>query len=643
VRIIPRSATSTVLLKGGEPPTNNPPVWDSQPLIYFSEGISSDYNMNDITSDPDSDPITFSMNTGTVALPTGVTWTAFTGILAYNGIAGPDVTSGHIITLDDGEDTTDSNAFNITIAPEGSAFPRVGSLRHNSRVYGEDNSDGEYDREHIAAHDGVMLGMFYNGPWDSSSAADYPGDPGGTNGWLSRDAIVDDLLTRNPNLIIYDYVNVMESGLTGASQIKADFLDSMTGPNGSDGWVYKPIAFTTQTFTDANKYSTWPNTYNTNITEYAVGPAPDYFSYPEWFATFVKEKHMDPIISNPGKVHIYFDVVLNRPKKAGTDMDGNEDEDDCNNHWDPLDSEHVAHNGGQSVELSRQWRQGQADCINKVKSYQSDLLITVETPGNNFGGWPRGYNSVDPEDAPAMMTEYVDLVHGGFMTGQTGDQGLWPEGSWPISGIANNGEKALNQDATAGFRAALNAYTYIMDNTMDPKHVFNDWGCVLTPYLDPRHPSPEGNTIETSEPTGAGTAWNCFRVGSCMTLLDNGLISIVGKPGGNGNSSPWFDEFGFHNTGTTGLSPKWLGQAVDGVQRTARQGSNIFIREFDNGWVVVNSDLDGSATSIDISVFGSPGSVKRINGVQDPSHNDGSTVTEDFDLDPIDGIWLEKV
>jgi len=96
------------------PATNNPPQWDSQPSLIFVFGTASSYDMDDISSDPDLDSITHSKNA--TALPTGVTWTAATGVLSYDGVGASTTSSGHIFTLDDGLDTTDSDSVSITIA-----------------------------------------------------------------------------------------------------------------------------------------------------------------------------------------------------------------------------------------------------------------------------------------------------------------------------------------------------------------------------------------------------------------------------------------------------------------------------------------------------------------------------------------------
>jgi hypothetical protein len=112
-----RQLTNLIVAPNASPPINNPPVWDAQPstVSTFIQGSASSVDFDDISSDPDMDPITHSLNTGVASLPTGVTWTPATGVLSYDGAGVAAVTTGHIATLDDGSDTTDSNSFSISI------------------------------------------------------------------------------------------------------------------------------------------------------------------------------------------------------------------------------------------------------------------------------------------------------------------------------------------------------------------------------------------------------------------------------------------------------------------------------------------------------------------------------------------------
>lgn len=116
--ILVSRAISNAISPPAVPPLNNPPVWDSQPSVVFTQGTGSTYDFNNIASDPDMDSISFTLNTGAVSLPTGVTWDAGTGILTYNGSGPVATTSGHIATVSDGTDSTASSSFSIVISDQ---------------------------------------------------------------------------------------------------------------------------------------------------------------------------------------------------------------------------------------------------------------------------------------------------------------------------------------------------------------------------------------------------------------------------------------------------------------------------------------------------------------------------------------------
>jgi len=603
---------------------NNPPVWDSQPLIDFNVGTSKSYDMDDITSDPDSDPITFSMNTGTVSLPTGVTWTPSTGILAYNGVAAADLTTGHIITLDDGTDTTDSNAFNITIS-EGLDYPRFGSVRIGERVYAEDNTEGETERAAIALGDVVWLGLFSDGPWDNSPNAAH----------LSRSDIIDDLKTRNPDLIIFDYTDVGETSLTSDT---GAYALTQTGPGGTDWFTYA----------DADNYpegrvSTYPNSYNVNITTY-VTPDGSGKRYPEVYGDYKQGFHIDPVAAGVGVngVNIYNDVMDIRPRTNSTDINGDGTKDNARSYYDPENEDHVAQQGGLSVTISQAWRQGQANFVQQLIDDNSGILIAA-----NLTTWSREYVSTNEADAPAMLSEYVNLVHGGHCEGQS-----LPETGYPFSGVYADGNSKPG-DQFGKWQRAHNSYTYCLDNCItlegnDAPFVLNEWHVELSPSSGSLPDSPEGRQIYTTYPTGG--AFNLVRWGLCSTLMENGYHAVAtvnpGSSSGNYSSTPQFDEYGTANTGTTGLSKGWLGQPIDPPQRSPWYG-DIYKREFDNGLVLLHIEHDDSTSDHNINVTGEggigAGVWKRIDGVQDDTWNDGSTINADFTIPPIDGIILERI
>jgi len=114
-RLAGRSVGRLTVFPANPPANNNPPVWDSQPAPVFNQGVASNFELDDLTSDPDLDTVTVSLNTGMASLPTGVTWNDTLDRLEYDGVGAIDTTTGHVATADDGTDTTDSASFSIVI------------------------------------------------------------------------------------------------------------------------------------------------------------------------------------------------------------------------------------------------------------------------------------------------------------------------------------------------------------------------------------------------------------------------------------------------------------------------------------------------------------------------------------------------
>ena len=134
-----------------------------------------------------------------------------------------------------------------------------------------------------------------------------------------------------------------------------------------------------------------------------------------------------------------------------------------------------------------------------------------------------------------------------------------------------------------------------------------------------------------------------------MTLLDNGYYCTdalaYNSNAGNKTGFLIFDEFGTINEGTTGLSRGWLGQPLEDPVTVPFGGSGdhrLFKREFENGLVIATTSKTNNLL-VPVSAIGGAGVWKRINGVQDASWNDGSTVNSDIILPPIDGIILQRV
>lgn len=79
---------------------NGPPVWTTVPPIVFVQGVPSSISIAAFVIDPEGDELTITLND--VALPAGVTFDAGMKALVYDGTGPVAMTSGHVLTADDG-------------------------------------------------------------------------------------------------------------------------------------------------------------------------------------------------------------------------------------------------------------------------------------------------------------------------------------------------------------------------------------------------------------------------------------------------------------------------------------------------------------------------------------------------------------
>lgn len=497
--------------------------------------------------------------------------------------------------------------------PGTEQYPLIAAIRINSRAYAEDNSVGEAERAGIALCDVCVLGMFIGGGWDTGSST-----------YLSRNEVYVDLKARNPNLFIFEYTDVMETGEGGAL---AAILDAGTGPNGTDWWTYADTDLY-----PAGKVTTWSGSYNTNITTFTTADG-EGKRYPQKYADYIQTNIIDKSTTlgfGPTGINIFNDVMATHLLTNNTDLDGSGTSDDARSYYDAANPTHAAHNGGLSVAAAGAWRAGQRAYLDQLTTDNTGLLVMGEIPL-----WSRQYSSTDEADAPDMLPEYVNLLHGGHLNNQSGD-------SFPASGVIPTG---INNPVTAfgSWQIAQNIYTYALDNTLSPNLVMNDWHIYCAPTGLPN--SPGGNVIRTSDPR-TGTAFGLARWAICSTLMENGFINISQEPGSNFHGTPHFDEYGTVNAGTTGLYKGWLGTPIDDPQRSPWDG-DIYKREFTNGLVLLHIDNDEGNSAHTVNVTG-PGGIgagiwRRIDGLQDPSWNDGSVVNANFTIPPIDGIILVRI
>jgi hypothetical protein len=190
----------------------------------------------------------------------------------------------------------------------------------------------------------------------------------------------------------------------------------------------------------------------------------------------------------------------------------------------------------------------------------------------------------------------------------------------------------------------------------DPAIVEGEW--VVDCLQDGVSPGsyPFSKTIWPNVPR-TDSAWNAHRWGMITCWLCgahyccSGVIDETASTTGERRATPLFDEFGLINgstdygfgSSTTKLFYKWMGEAVDDMQVAARQGTYLWMREFDNALIIINTNHEDSDPDETVDVSALPGGAtkwKRFAGVQDSAWNDGTDASSDFAIPSIDGIVL---
>jgi hypothetical protein len=79
---------------------NLPPAWRTVPNITFAQGVASSVSIASYVSDANGDALAITKNSA--ALPPGVTYDAANKRFVYDGVGAVGVTSGNVLTADDG-------------------------------------------------------------------------------------------------------------------------------------------------------------------------------------------------------------------------------------------------------------------------------------------------------------------------------------------------------------------------------------------------------------------------------------------------------------------------------------------------------------------------------------------------------------
>ncbi len=93
-------------------PPNDNPEWTTNHTPLFKDGVADTYELNNLTHDPEGDNLTYALNAGSAALPTGVTLSG-SQLVATTSVA-EGTTAGIIIDVDDGTNAAvASSSFSI--------------------------------------------------------------------------------------------------------------------------------------------------------------------------------------------------------------------------------------------------------------------------------------------------------------------------------------------------------------------------------------------------------------------------------------------------------------------------------------------------------------------------------------------------
>jgi hypothetical protein len=213
----------------------------------------------------------------------------------------------------------------------------------------------------------------------------------------------------------------------------------------------------------------------------------------------------------------------------------------------------------------------------------------------------------------AVVNEWKKLQPSRFVIGQYGALASANEDPSPLKGVHEGG---LIQDITkkdgqgGGWSVMMQAYRRGLALADAPKIVIF-------------HNKIEDLLHDNSEMT----VYQAHRYGLTSTLMDNGYYAVMAP----GQNRPEFDEF-FGGKDHSASKLGYLGYPKNPPQ-TSAWSQGLYRREFDKGLVLVNPKGNGTRT---VSVGSG---WRRIDGSQDPKHNNGQSATS-VTLKEQDGIIL---
>ncbi len=551
---------------------------------------------------------------------------AASGRLLYDGTSPLSGTSGHVATLDDGIDTTDSVSFSIQT---GIPFPRLAGIRIGAKNFGEDDTPADEQRDAIAKLDMVILGRFSGSSMDTPSA-----------GWKDHAEIVQDLKAKNADILIFWYFNATETSDDGNAA--ANKINAETGPTGAEAfWGSGNNDWWYRSKTGSQVSAGFGPMIN--LTDHVTADAGGEY-YGEWYADNSVQDFLDRLIADGVSIgadgaNPYLDVFEIWGRRSAIDPNGDGTNEDMQDFYDPENSAHVAADPNAVIAIGKH-RQGHQNCVDRIRTNNSNAIViaNLDTWGRDYSGALPNPNKVMPEFQNGGGDFSADIQGG------VGGEKLSNNEGFPRSGVKSDGTTST---ASGSFQKAFNSYDYAVEVSASPTLAQADWRVDCAKRATP-NVTTSGKAVWDEVPDAAASfsmmRWTLAGTGMTDAFYSCNPIDVGTVKSGKFQTTVHFDEFGTINEGTTGLSKHWWGHPIDARQTAARTGT-LWWREYDNALVILNADNDDTNPAVTVVVADLPGGAgawKRINGVQDAVTNDDSVVNANFTLDPIDGIILQR-
>lgn len=569
-------------------PPNLPPEWTATPNPQWQAGVGGTYDLSNDTFDQEGDSLTYTLNGGSAALPTGVSL-ASNGILTATSAVTEATTAAVLVDIDDGVNSlVTSPSFSIVItAVLATGYPRLGIMAIGGwGGTGMDSSPGGMPgrMSRIAAHDIAVIGTWRT--WTYS---------GTTGPAKDRSNICAYIKSFNANVLLYNYTKPTDVSRGNALNIEPWVTWMDTKADAEKWWLYDGDGFVNAGWDPVTKQPIDPH----NV-KFASGNFPDAqtnlsshtsadsagLRAAEWLAKAFHANSGDSgdwvtsgygIRSSHGFDGVYQDIMRYEPRTIGD--------------WEQ--------NGGEDARDSATALAAKFDGDNKYHVEWTSLESGFLHCGNYTQNAGVGVALDDYNNA--IASGYQNLVHGVFLEQMLGrTSSIESFSTWDRMMLYYKRAMTLNAGMTPQHTFfdnwEVNGFSESDPNIWDATHSLYDWG----------------------------------RYGLCSCLQDDGYYGF--PTSGGFVDCNILDEYSFD------LGAPLAGPDYDGADVTTSNSgsgynsyeSNVYLREFDNGLAIVNPKSNGTQT-ITLPSAGAGFHWERLDATayasQDTTTNDGATVT----------------